>query len=283
MFSRRWFLLLLLFLVACTPKKTPLSGKLTIGVVTFGESDRSVEQYSELKNHLGSQLNRIIELEPTYNELQAIQQIKGQRWDLVFAPSGLVAIAITENQYTPLFPLEGAQEIRPVIVVLKDSYINELKDLKDKNIALGQPGSATGYYLPLYNLYGLTLASVRLAPTPKIALNWVENEEVDATTMSFAQYNRYRSDFPKTQFRILATDTHILPSGAILVRSELDKKEQEKIKEALTTVSSAITASAGYIPNAPVPNYSYLIGVINKVQPITKQLNETPVHLYEKE
>ena len=43
-------------------------------------------------------------------------------------------------------------------------------DLNGQAVALGQPGSATGYYFPLLNLYGLTLSKIRLAPTPKQAL-----------------------------------------------------------------------------------------------------------------
>jgi phosphonate transport system substrate-binding protein len=71
---------------------------------------------------------------------------------MVFAPPGLAAIAISQEQYFPLFPLEGIENVRSAIVVREDSSIKTLAELQDKAIAFGQPGSATGYYLPIYNL-----------------------------------------------------------------------------------------------------------------------------------
>ncbi|MGK7872597.1 MAG: phosphate/phosphite/phosphonate ABC transporter substrate-binding protein [Xenococcaceae cyanobacterium] len=251
-------------------------------MVSFGESDRSIEQYSALKEYLGAELNSIIELEPTYNELKALQQINRQDWDLVFAPPGLAAIAISQSQYLPIFPLEGLQKTRSVIVVLKESPITELPELAGKAIALGQPGSATGYYLPIYNLYGLTLSAVRFAPTPKTILEWIALQEVVAGALSLAEFNRYRSDFPYAQFRILDTDSHNVPRGAILVAPTVERNQQEQIRKALANVSPAIAADAGYIPNAPVPDYQYLIGVVARVTPIAERIKETPAPLYEK-
>ena len=213
MFSRRLLLLMLVFLLTGCTKPPTTSGKLSIGVVSFEGGDRSLEKYSDFKDYLGGQLNTIIELEPTYNELKALEQIKRRRWDLVFAPPGLAAIAISEQQYVAIFPLEGVQKTRSVIVVLRDSKIKEISNLARKVMAFGKPGSATGYYLPIYNLYGLTLSSVRFAPTPKTVLEWIAQEEVDAGAMSVAQFNRYRSDFLGTKFRILYTDSHRIPSG----------------------------------------------------------------------
>ena len=62
---------------------------------------------------------------------------------------------------------------RSLIVVRNDSSIQKVSDLANKTIALGEPGSASGYYLPLYDLYGLTLAQIRSAPTPKTVLEWL--------------------------------------------------------------------------------------------------------------
>ncbi|MBF2022131.1 MAG: phosphate/phosphite/phosphonate ABC transporter substrate-binding protein [Hydrococcus sp. C42_A2020_068] len=282
MLLKRFLLLSFLMLaVGCKPMSPPSSGQLTIGVISFEESDRSVEQYSELKNYLGSVLKSLVELEPAYNELKAIDQIKRKRWDIVFAPPGLAAIAISQAQYAPLFPTEGALKTRSVIIVLKDNPIENLNQLAGKTIALGQPGSATGYYLPIYNLYGLTLAEVRLAATPKNVLELIANQEVAAGAMSLAEFNQYRSEFPGVRFRILHTDSHIVPSGAVLVSSDLDPAQKDQIRETLSKVSPAIASSAGYITNAPPPDYQYLIAVIDRVVPIAERIRQKPAPLYE--
>ncbi|MGH2412892.1 MAG: phosphate/phosphite/phosphonate ABC transporter substrate-binding protein [Brasilonema sp.] len=280
MFSRRFFLVLVLFgLSGCSPASSP-PGKISIGVVSYGESDRSVEQYAELQNYLGEELNSLVELEPTYNEVKALEQIKRKTWDIVFAPPGLAAIAISQSQYSPIFPLEGGLKSRSVIVVLKDSPLTQLQQLSGKVVALGERGSATGYYLPLYNFYGLTLAEVRFAATPKIALAWVAQKEVAASAMSLSEYTRYRSEFPNVRFRILYTDAHNVPSGAVLVSASLDAQKQEQIRKSLANVSGAIAASAGYVPNAAAPDYQYLIEVVSKVSPIAGRIKQKPAPLY---
>ena len=279
MFSRRLFLWQILFLLtACKTAEIPKPGKLTIGVVGYGEGEKSIEQYSALTNYLAAQLKTLIELEPVYNEVRALEQIKRKTWSLVVAPPGLAAIAISKEQYLPVFPLEGVEKARSVIVVSQSSPAKKVTDLRGKVIALGQPGSATGYYLPLYNLYGLTLAEVRFAPTPKTVLQWIEQGEVAAGAMSLAELERYDSNPSRTKYRILSTSS--IPPGAILVGPTVERNQQEQIRKALASASPTITTAAGYIPNGEIPDYKNLIETIEKVRLIAERIKEKPARLY---
>ncbi len=68
MFSRRLLLLnLILILTGCNSPDTPRLGKLSIGMVSYGESDRIIERYSKLIEYLGARLKMITALEPIYN------------------------------------------------------------------------------------------------------------------------------------------------------------------------------------------------------------------------
>jgi len=279
MFSRRLFLLKLLFLLtACKTAEKPKLGKLNLGVVSYGEGDRSIQQYSVLTDYLATELKTLVELEPAFNEVKALEQIKRKIWSVVFAPPGLAAIAISEEQYLPLFPLEGLENARSVIVVRQESPIQKLTDLEGKAIALGQVGSATGYYLPLYNLYGLTLAEVRFAPTPKTVLQWIDHKEVAAGALSLAELERYRVDFGKAGFRILYTDS--VPTGSILVGPTVERIQQEQIRKVLGSASPKITAAAGFLPNAKVPDYKPLIEKVARVRPIAEQIKKKPAALF---
>ncbi len=278
--SRRWLIFsLLLLLVGCTAQPS-LPGKVSIGLVGFEENNRPIQQYDDLKTYLGSELGSVIELEPTYNERQALAQIQRKAWDIVFASPGLAAIAISQANYTPILPLEGGLNNRSVFVVRQDSPLTDLRQLNGSVVALGQVGSATGYYLPLYNLYGLTLAEVRLAATPKLALEWVATGEVAASAMSLAEYSRYRPSFSDVRFRVLFNDSHDVPSGAILLSDRLNAQQQQKILQVLQAASPAIAASAGYIANVPVPDYTYLIEVVERVSPLSERVNQKPAPLY---
>lgn len=281
MLSRRLFLVIVFLILGGCRSVTPVQEQLTIGVVSFGQSQRSVDQYTDFKTYIEQQLQSLVELEPTYNEIKAVDEIERKRWDMVFAPAGLAAIAISQFQYTPLFPLEGTLENRSVIIVLEDSPLTNIRQLEGKTLALGQIGSATGYYLPIYNLYGLTLAEINFAATPKIILDEIAQKKVDAGAMSLAEFNRYRADFPKTSFRVLYTDSHPVPSGAVLVSPDLTPERKEKIQKVLTNASPALASSAGYITNAPPPKYDYLIEVVGRVRQISERIKQKPAPLYE--
>ena len=274
MFSRRHLLKLVFLLTACNTAKISRPGKLTIGVISYGEGEQSIKQYQSLVNYLAAELKSVIELEPVYNEVKALEQVRRKTWSLVFAPPGLAALAISEVRYLPLFPLEGVEKTRSVIVVRQESSIKKLGDLSNQVIALDQPGSATGYYLPIQNLSGLTLAEVRFAPTPKTVLQWIDNKEVVAGALSLDELEHYRLDFSKTQFRVIQTDS--VPPGSILVGPTVDQYQQEQIRRALKSASPTIAEAAGYLPNAEVPDYQKLIEIVARVKRISKRIKEKP-------
>lgn len=278
--SRRWLLVVLLVLgmlfAACPQQTTPLA-KLPIGVVSYDEGSRSLAQYEGFKNYLSKQIQGFVELEPAFNELQAVAQIERGAWSMVFAPPGLSAIAIGSHQYIPIFPLEGANHLHSVIVVPEDSPINSLSDLQNKVVALGEPGSASGYYLPLYDLYGLTLAEIQFAPTPTTVLSWVARGKVDAGALSEQQFQRDRGQFDRN-FRVLHVSREI-PSGAVLISPAVDRTQQARLEIAMREASPNIVGDAGYLPKAPIPNYKPLIELVEKVRPLEKRVRQKPAIL----
>ncbi len=282
MLSRCLYLVIIIFLLLGCQSRQQFADRITLGVISFGENQQLEEKYGELKVYLEKELNSIVELEPTYNERQAITQIKEQAWDVVFAPSGLAAIATKQSTYKSILPLEGGLNNRSIFVVAQTSPLKTVAELKGKAIALGQPGSATGYYFPLLNLYGLTLAKIDLATTPKQALEWISKGKVVAAAMSLEDYNRYRPTVPETRFRVLFQDDHEVPSGSILLSNSLPQIQQQALINVLTSAPPMIPASVGYIANGDVPDYEKLGTIINKIKPISENIRQQPAILYEK-
>lgn len=283
MISRRLMLIQsLLFLAGCSSvgsDERSLS-RLTIGAVAYGEGVRSVDQYQRFIQYLEGQTKTLIELEPAYNEVKALEQIRAKVWSLVFAPPGLAAIAIAKAQYLPLFPLQGVSNLSSVLVVRRDSPIKKLADANGKIIALGQPGSATGYYVPLYELYGTAPSEIRTAPTPKTVLEWLAKEEVEIGALAKDEFDRFRMEFNQTPFRVLLASRRI-PAGAVLISPAIDRNQQEVIQKAMREALPAIAQEVGYIPNAAPPNYKDLIAFIDKVKPIEAQLGAKPAVLFQ--
>ena len=270
-FKRILVTIFIIILPACDrPTPTTIS-KYNIGVVSYGKGETSLQQYTDFKNYLATQLNSIIEIEPVYNEVKALQQISNQKWDLVFAPPGLAAIAISRYNYEPMLPLEGRDKTRSIIVVNRDAPFKQRQDLSGQAIALGQKGSATGYYLPLYNLYGLQFSELLFAPTPKDVLQLLSSGKATVGALSLADYNLHRRSFPPNQFKVIHVDNHDIPPGAILIGDRFERNQQEQIRKILTATPSFIASSAGFLPNEQLPSYDYLIKVIERVQEISQQ------------
>lgn len=271
-------LLVSAIMLGCSSTSRISTQKLTIGVVGYGNEARSVDKYEPLQRYLAKQTNSIVELEPAYNELQALEQIQRQRWSLVFAPPGIAAIAINQEQYLPLFPLEGfGSRERSLLVVRKDSQIKDLVDLSNKKVALGQPGSATGYYLPLYDLYGLTLAQVIFSPTPRQVLRLLEEGKVDAGALSEAEFQTFRYQF-LTNFRILQKSRSI-PSGLVILSPTIERNQQENISNSMRNAPASIVSDAGYVVDAQIPEYEEFIKLVEKVKPLEKRVRQTPAVL----
>jgi phosphonate transport system substrate-binding protein len=257
------------------PEETTIT-KLSVGVVNYGENEQSVQQYNDFQEYLGTQQNSLIELEPTYNEVRALAQISSKKWDLVFAPPGLAAIAIAQYNYEPLVPLEGRDKTRSVIITKQDSTATSRRDLAGQTIALGQKGSATGYYLPIFNLYGLNFKQVQFAPTPKDVLQLLDQDQVTVGALSLDDFNLLKRDYKPNQFKIIYLDHHAIPPGAILISDRLERNQQEQIRSVLRNTPSSIASSAGYLPNEQLSDYTYLTQVIKRVQEV---LAESPMVL----
>ena len=262
--------------------------QLAIGTLSYGAGKQPNTQYDGLKQYLEQQLQSLVQIEPTFSENKALERIKAQAWSLVFAPPGLAAIAISQYQYTALVPLEGINNLRSVLIVKKDAPYQDLRSLTGKKLAIGQPGSATGYYFPIYNFYGLTLAELIVAATPKEILAAVAQGTADVGALSLQEFNTYKSELPQTEFRILFTDPHKVPTGAILVSASVDLKLQESIRRVLKNSPSTISQEAGFIPSGTVADYKYMISVVDRVRSIfpadqaqtAALLTQKPVRLF---
>ncbi|WP_109010833.1 phosphate/phosphite/phosphonate ABC transporter substrate-binding protein [Nostoc commune] len=280
-FPRRFFLFNLLGLTfAACQSPREFEGTLTIGVINYGGGDQIINQYAKFNNYLGEKTNALIQLEPAFNENKAVERLEARAWSLVFAPPGLAAIAIARHQYVPLFPLIGISNLRSIFVVRKDNPISELKQLQGQTIALGQLGSATGYYFPLYNLFGTTLAQILFAPTPKAALELVAEGKAIACAVSEAELSLYGSQLGSTQFRILFKDLHYVPLGVVLIGPNVERNRQEFIRKVMSDAPSGLAQEVGYVPNGQVPDYKYMISVVDRVSSITSKLQNKPVRLF---
>lgn len=282
-FSRRFLLLNLLGLTVARCAAAPTyQGRLTIGVIDYDGDSEIIKKYAKFNRYLAEKTKASVQLEPTFNENKAIERLQAQAWSVVFAPPGLAAIAIARAQYSAMFPLVGINNLRSVFIVRKDNAITDLKQLQGKTVALGQPGSATGYYFPLYNLYGLTLAEIMFAPTPKTLLEWVAEGKVAAGAMSLEEFNLYKSPGTQAELQVMYTDPHYVPPGVVLIGPTVPRDRQTYIRKIMSEFPAVSAQEVGYVPNGQIPDYQYMIDVVERVQLIATELQNKPVQLFKK-
>ncbi|MBW4499845.1 MAG: phosphate/phosphite/phosphonate ABC transporter substrate-binding protein [Scytonema hyalinum WJT4-NPBG1] len=280
--SRKLFVMVLLFITigGCKPAPTNLNGQLVIGVVSYSEGEQILDKYTDFNRYLAKTTGARVELEPAYNENKALERIQSKAWSLVFASPGVAASAIADYQYRPLFLVQGFNHSRSILVVRNDSPIKELKQLEGQTVALGQQGSATGYYFPIYNLYGLTLAEILFAPTPKIVLELVAQGKADAGAISLAEYNLYSPSLSNTQFRVLFIDPHNVPPDVVLIAPNIEPNRQEQIRKIMSAAPLSVVREIGYVPNVSVPDYDYMISVVHRVKSIDSNVRQKPARLF---
>ncbi len=269
-----------LWVTSCQDRSTVSVGRISIGVVAYGDGARSIEQFTRFNEVLSQETRSVVELEPVYNERKALEELARGSWSMVFASPGLTAIAIDDYQYIPLFPAQGSNQLRSVLVVQSDSPARSLSDLNGSILGLGQPGSATSYYLPLYDLYGSTLEAIEFVPTPAEMLGRLDEGEVDIGALAKHEFDSHRVEFPPDRFRILHTSRGI-PRGAVLLGPQVDRNQQVLLTSVMNQLPPDIAEDVGYIPNATVPNYDFLIELIRTVKPIEAKLGDTPALLFD--
>jgi phosphonate transport system substrate-binding protein len=288
--SRRSFLLLLLLSGCGAGSRSISTEQLVIGTVGYGKGADLLSRYDRFNRYLEEKMRVMVQLEPAYNESKALERIRANAWSLVFAPPGLAALAISRHQYTPMFPLEGVSNLRSVIVVKQDSPYQTVKSLAGKPFAIGQIGSTTGYYFPIYNLYGITLSELVLCPTPKAVLEAIATNKAEAGALSLEELNSLRSQVSDTSFRVLFTDQHRVPSGVVLLSPTIDLNLQESLRRVIADTPSQIASEVGLVPTGTLPDYKYMISVVERVNSIfpaeqlkdgTSLLTQKPVRLFQ--
>jgi phosphonate transport system substrate-binding protein len=134
----------------------------------------------------------------------------------------------------------------------------------------------------------MTLSELIVSPTPKAILENIAQGRADVGALSLQEFNTFKSAIPQTEFRILFEDNHKVPTGAILVSPSVEVKLQDFIQQTLQNTPSTVAQEAGFIPQGTVPEYKYMISVVDRVRSIfpadqsqtAALLTQKPVRLF---
>lgn len=183
-----------------------------------------------------------VEFEPLLSPERARQRLRDGGWDVAFLPPGLTALALQPGvDGQPLRSLARPNRSRSALMVSAGSSLRELEDINGLRLGLLPRGSLTGFYLPLYNLHGLQLAEVRYAISYEALLDLLREGVVDAIAWDTGLAS------PGADVRVLAEDSHDIPSGAMVLSRALVTADHKSMLAILDQSAAEMPGDLGYV------------------------------------
>jgi ABC-type phosphate/phosphonate transport system substrate-binding protein len=263
--------------------KTKIStSTITIGILTSPADYRELGDY--LRKELvpanyfdylqGKQVGIIIEGDKSLSYQEVKKRLAAKKWDIVFARSPMISRFSQKQSYSYLagmFP--GSATYKSGIFVKANSPIRSINDIKSNTVVALGDFSASGFYMPVYDLYGKTFsAKIARSESPR---SMVSQGKAEVGTVAIGDQLKPNN----SEFRIIHTSRDI-PGSGVYLSPQLASQHQQ-IKQVLLAASKSITKKVNY-GDVPEPNYTEFDKIIDRVDSMIECVNfeKTPIHLF---
>lgn len=227
------------------------TGQLRVGYVgaeegrgAAGQAVLSDQDISRVRDLLTIASQCEVSLEPVASPEQARQRLGAGEWDVGFLPPGLAALAIEgsgSRDYSLLRPLGQRSQSRAQLLVRSGSDRRKLEQLKSARLGLLPRGSLTGFYLPLYNLHGLSLQSVHYALSYRELLDQLRAGKLDVIAWDASLPD------PGADVRVIVDDPNLIPVGALVLSQPLVAADHQPFLRVLDQSAPQLPPSLGYV------------------------------------
>ncbi len=231
-------------------------------------------EFGAFKEVLTKKTGLNIKFFPVPNRTAAVEAMRNKKIDLVL--TGPAEYVIFKNR-TNAKPLVGFS--RPDyfadIVVMADGPIQDVKDLKNKKVAMGGVGSTSKHLAPMQVMKDAGLNPLKdIKPfhtSVKVGWEALKRGDVAAFATTNDKFLKLRSkdkQFQPGAFRVIARSKD-LPNDILLYRKDLDKNSVNKIKIALSENSDEMInailvgednkkfTGMKFLPNTKDSDYDY--------------------------
>jgi len=132
-------LLILCFIYICVESYVYASDEIIMGVFPRRNSTATIKMFSPLANYLSVELGKKVKIRTAKNFPTFWKNVQEKKYDIVHYNQLHYILSHKKAGYEVIAKNEeyGVSELKPAIVVRKDSGINSVKDLKGKSIAFG--------------------------------------------------------------------------------------------------------------------------------------------------
>jgi phosphonate transport system substrate-binding protein len=189
-----------------------------------------------------------IEFLPVPNRTAAVEVMRSKKVDFVLTGPAEYVVFRTRTNALPVIGFSRPDYFTDIIV-LADSKVQSVSDLKGEKVALGAVGSTSKHLAPMQVLrdYGLNpLTDIKPIHT-SIKLGWEALKRGDVAAMGttndkFIKIRSMDKDLEPGAFRVIARSRD-LPNDVLLVRPGIDKRVVDKIRQSFLDHSDALVAA----------------------------------------
>jgi phosphonate transport system substrate-binding protein len=173
---------------------------------------------------------------PVPNRTAAVEAMRSKKVDFVLTGPAEYVVFRTRTNAVPIIGFSRPDYFTDIIV-LADSKVQSVSDLKGKKVALGSVGSTSKHLAPMQVLrdYGLDpLSDIQVVHT-SIKLGWEALKRGDVAAMGttndkFLKMREKDNDLEPGAFRVIARSRD-LPNDVLLVHPDIDQKIVENIRQ----------------------------------------------------
>lgn len=244
---RRIFSLALLALLLA-PALRADSVPLRLAVCDLEGMEQLQREFGAFRDLLNAKSGLQIEFFPVPNRTAAVEAMRSKKVD--FALTGPAEYVVFRNRTEAIPVVAFARpDYFADIIVLAESGIDSVEDLKGKKIALGDIGSTSKHLAPLQILKDNGIDPEkdieRVHTSVKLGWEALKRGDVAAFATTNDKYLSLRDkekEMPPAAFKVIARGRD-LPNDVLIVRPGVDAAVVEKVRQAILANSDELVAS----------------------------------------
>lgn len=258
-------------LSACTPasEATPGEGEaelIKIATLPTGDDPMAVNPIEALGELIAEHTGMEVEIIDAPDYLGVVEAVRADHVDLALMSAFPSALAVNTGEVDALMTWSGSPDPVSKCYVLADSDIQSIEDLEGKTVAFADPGSSSGFFMPVHLLDSVGLErdvnyeAMFTGGHDRSALA-VKEGQVDAACTASMLMEMVGTDyfpFETGETRVIGESVAMDVSMAIISSQEMSDTKRQALLEALPKVFSeenkdqlGVYAEAGIIGVEP--------------------------------
>jgi len=252
---------------ASAASDTGASAPITIATIPVSDDPTQANPIDALVELLEAETGREVEVTDVPDYLSVVEAIRSGHVDIGIMSGFPSALAVNTGEVDALLAWKGSDDPVSTCVVLDDSPIRTVEDLRGKTVAFADQASSSGYFMPVYMLHEAGLEQGKdyesiFAGGHEGSFAALQQGQVDAACTAFVLTEMGAPMFPFAdgEWRAVGESPSMDVMGTVLARQSLDDETRTLLEEAIPKVFSEENAEA-------LAGYSSFIGLDVEIAP----------------